>query len=376
MELLFYAKTLFLTLQDKLAMLKDYTKRTLPEYFADKIKTIHKRLKFRIKSSLRWADDTTENFIKRLEETNRISIEFDNFARELKEEYETNGKYRLMSKQGEMLDKGVINLGLESYDPNRYIKNEPEYNKYFHKICCRIKKLRIRVHKIAEYFSKKEELTDIESQLISADLVQKLQILIYVILDIPKFKFNDYENEKILEMLKQAIEETKLIEKDHRLMQNVGMEEVNAFDFNAYLEKRNKPRKKYIKNTDPAEIKLCQVSNETKEEIIKKSLEPSVSFNEYALVLKSCEFITQRLDVLHKNQNDLVNIHRAFKEKDAYLEEIKKNSLENLRNQSGEDEEDSNVIDITSLIAAMPEEEEYYENEKESKLLGKNPPFY
>jgi len=337
-----YSKAVYLTLKNKLLMLKNYIQAANPEY-KSVLSAIQNEFKNKIDATASKFNDFNEKFAKSIEYINQnFSIEFKKGAKRLKIEYtntparakRNNKGLKPLAETSEELEKELL-----SYDSKKYRQNRAIFNACQDRIYSVFNKINDQIASLLDYYESLKGIEEVQNETMVKDVSKKMDLLKNAINDIPVLGFNELELETLSGLLKKASREIKFINANQKASQSVGIEEISN---TVIIKSKAKTQSQRVYNPISA--------TKTQSQKIEEFQGHTENYVEYEKIRKGCKYIVEELKGIQKNQFTLESLMNNFLKKDEILAEFRQKCTD-LPKPTGEFEDpDGTRRDKCSII--------------------------
>ena len=304
-----YSKAVYLTLKNKLLMLKNYIQITPNSEYKNVLSAITNEFKDKIDECASKFTDFGNEFAKSIEYINKkFSIEFRIGAKRLKIQY-ANTNPRKNSKKNK-LDSEELEKELSSYNSRYYRRNRECFGACYDNICSLYKKITANIKIMLDYYDSVEGIEEVNNELKAKDIYNKLDLMNNIINDIPLLGLNQYELETLSGLMKRTAREANSINANQKASQNVNIKEISNLVF---LKPKSKVKSK----------RLYTSPKKQDSEKIEDFPGHTENYAEYDKLVKSCNYIVSELREIQKNQFTLDSLMTNFLKKDEILLEFR-----------------------------------------------------
>ena len=313
MECKLYTNSVFLTLKNKLALLKSFIQTTKLPACKTALMAISEEFKNKLDETTNKINELGEKFVESLEEINN------NFSAEFKKQAQTLLAEQMNSQLiGCTENSPAIRRNrkrTDSYDKNKFSSNRQWHHDCQNPICSVFNQIKSHIESMIGYYSSRKSPESTENQIKINDVKQKLSLMEIILDDIPKLGFNEYELTIISNTMKKALKHSRQINSNIKAAQTITIEEVSNLD----IEKiQSKNRTQIIHKSNPDKKRNYGS--------LKDFPGYTQNHEEYEKILKGCNYIAEELAEIKNNQFTLESLMTDFIKKDEILEKLKKNT--------------------------------------------------
>ena len=309
-----YTSSVFLTLKNKLALLKSFIQTTKLPACKTALLAISEEFKNKIDQTTNKINELGEKFTSSLEEiNNNLNAEFKKQAQILLSQ-EKNSKLTVSNKQNsEEIEKELLTYNKNKFSSNRIWRHDCQNSVY-----AVFKQIKSHIKSLIEYNSSRKTSKSNKNKRNKIDIDnvnKKIELLEIIFNDIPKLGFNEYEIITITNTMKKALKQSRQINSNIKAAQTITFEEVSNFDMEKIQQKTR--------------IQQIHTSNPNKKRT-NKTLDNfpghTQNYEEYEKILKACNYIAEELAEIKNNQFTIESLITDFFKKDEILKNFKKNT--------------------------------------------------
>jgi len=303
-----YTKAVFLTLKNKMALLKSFVQSTrIPDY-KKKLVAISEEFKNKIDDATFRFSSLGEKFVETIEEiNNNFNTEFKKHAQSLIDEpfndFEAHLLGYITPRQPHSEEKDAEYF---SYDKEKFSKNHQWFHDCQKPIFSAFNQIKSHIKLMMDFIQNDAKIDDLN---------KKISLLETIINDIPKLGLNEFELTTISGSMKKTLKQSKEINTNIQSAQNLTIEEISDFDFSKLQQKFNVERINRPKS----------MSNPVRKNQITEFTGHSQNHEEYEKILHACDYISEELAEIKDNQFNLESLMSNFIKKDEILAKFKEN---------------------------------------------------